>query len=96
MLEDVWKKLIKDTVYKYLPVDSYQVFLFGSRATGKNRKWSDVDIGILGNQKISDDKFVLIESDISESDIPYLVEVVDFRSVTPEFTKVALSSKINL
>ncbi len=96
MLEEVWKKLIKDTVYKYLPADSYEVFLFGSRAEGTNRKWSDADIGILGQEKVPGDKLIEIESELSESDIPYLVEVVDFKSVTPEFAKTALSSRIDL
>lgn len=95
MLEDVWKKLIKNSVRKYLDT-SYQVFLFGSRAEGKNRQWSDADIGILGQQKVPNDKLVEIESVLSESDIPYLVDIVDFKSVTPEFAKIALSSKIDL
>ena len=96
MLEDVWKKLIKDTVYKYLPSASYQVFLFGSRVTGENRKWSDADIGILGQQKIPYGKLIEIESELSDSDMPYHVEIVDFKSVTPEFAKIALSAKIDL
>ncbi len=96
MLEDVWKKLIKRTVYKYLPADLYQIFLFGSRAEGTNRKWSDADIGLLGQQKVPAEKLVEIESDLSESDIPYLVEVVDFKFVTPEFAKIALKTKIDL
>ncbi len=96
MLEDSWKKLIKDTIYKHLPADSYEVFLFGSRAEGKNRKWSDADVGILGNERVPTGKLVEIESELSESDIPYLVEVVDFKAVTPEFAKIAQSVKINL
>lgn len=95
MLEEKWKKLIKDTVQKYLGSD-IKVFIFGSRATGTNRQWSDADIGIMGNQKISGSKLVEIESELSESDIPYLIDVVDFQSVTPDFAKVALSSKIDL
>ena len=95
MLDDKWKLLIKQTVQKYLGND-VQVFLFGSRATGTNRKWSDVDVGIVAGQKIAGDKMVEIESELSESDIPYLVDVVDFQSVNPDFAKVALSSKIDL
>lgn len=95
MLDDKWKLLIKQTVQKYLGND-VQVFLFGSRATGTNRKWSDVDVGIITKEKITGDKKVEIESDLSESDIPYLVDVVDFESVNPDFAKVALSSKIDL
>ncbi len=95
MLEDKWKLLIKQTVQKYLGND-VRVFLFGSRATGTNRKWSDADAGILANQEIAGDKMIEIESEISESDIPYLVEVVDFQSVAPEFAKIALSAKIDL
>lgn len=95
MLEDQWKALIKQTVQKYLGNDA-RVFIFGSRATGTNRKWSDVDVGIVAQEKIPGSKKVEIEYELSESDIPYLVDVVDFQSVNPDFAKVALSSKIDL
>mgnify|MGYP001564578348 CR=1 FL=1 len=95
MLEDQWKALIKQTVQKYMGND-VQVFIFGSRATGTNRKWSDVDIGVLGQDKVPGDKLFLIEDDIADTDIPYRVDVVDFKTIAPEFAKVALSSIINL
>jgi predicted nucleotidyltransferase len=51
MLEDKWKMLIKETVRKYLGND-VRVFIFGSRAAGTNRKWSDVDVGVIAKEKI--------------------------------------------
>lgn len=95
MLEDKWKLLIKQTVQKYLGND-VKIFLFGSRVTGTNRQWSDVDVGIITKEKIPGSKMVEIEYELSESDIPYLVDVVDFQSVNLDFAKVALSSKIDL
>lgn len=96
MLDDNCRKLIKDIVYKHLPSHSYQVFLFGSRATKTNRKWSDADVGILGQQKVPFEKLAEIQSELSDSNIPYRIDIVDFKSVTPEFAKIALSSIINL
>ena len=94
MLEDQWRMLIKQTVQKYLGND-VQVFLFGSRATGTNRKWSDADVGIITKEKLGNE-ILFIQDDLEQSDIPYRVDVVDFNAVSPQFAKVALSSTIEL
>ena len=94
MLEDQWKALIKQTVQKYLGNDA-RVFIFGSRATGTNRKWSDVDVGIVAREKLNH-QILFIQDDLEQSNIPYRVDVVDFDTVTPQFAKIALSSTIEL
>ena len=39
---------IKKIIFQFLNPKEYQVFIFGSRAKGKAKKYSDYDIGILG------------------------------------------------
>lgn len=94
MFEDQWKALIRQIVQKYLGND-VRVFIFGSRATGKNRKWSDIDVGIVTKEKLGN-QILFIQDDLEQSDIPYRVDVVDFKTVSPQFAKVALSSTIEL
>jgi type I restriction enzyme S subunit len=69
----------------------YQVFIFGSRATGKSKKFSDFDIGIWGKKPIPSHLVALIEEALEDSDLPYKVDIVDFSLLPTKFRKVALS-----
>ncbi|MBI3385269.1 nucleotidyltransferase domain-containing protein [Candidatus Gottesmanbacteria bacterium] len=66
---------IKITIRKFLPDKSYQAFLFGSRAEGTNRKFSDYDIGIMGKNSLTPGTLGLIEEELENSDIPYNIHV---------------------
>ncbi|MCD6223796.1 MAG: nucleotidyltransferase domain-containing protein [Deltaproteobacteria bacterium] len=85
------EKQIKEVIFQFLDPEKYQVFIFGSRATGKARKYSDYDIGILGKKPVPVKTLVLIEEALEESDLPYKFDIVDFSLVSPEFREVALS-----
>lgn len=87
---------IKQIVGNLLPEGKYNVFLFGSRVSGKNLKWSDYDIGVLGDKPLPLDKKAEIVEALEESDIPYLVEVVDFSRVSDKFKAIALANKKDL
>ena len=82
---------IKRIIYRFLNPKEYQVFVFGSRATGKAKKFSDFDIGILGKKSVPSIAKFLIEEALEESDLPYKVDIVDFSLVSNNFRKVALS-----
>lgn len=96
MLEDKWKQLIKDTIRKYLPDESYKIFIFGSRAEKTNRKWSDVDVGIEGPKGIPWGIIENIKEELENSRIPYRVDVVDFKQASDSFRKVAGSKIFHL
>lgn len=89
-------EFIKNTVYKYLPKEEYEVFVYGSRADGTAQKWSDIDIGIMGKERVPSKKLVLIKDAVEESNIPYLVDIADFTRVADKFRRVALSRTIKL
>lgn len=84
------EKEIQGIVFKYLPPDRFRIFLFGSRATGKASRWSDYDVGVLGQEKIPLATLAQIEEELENSSLPYRVEVVDFKRVTDRFARVAL------
>lgn len=87
---------LKSTLKKHLTGPKYKAFIFGSRASGKHRKFSDLDIGIMGPSKVPASTLIQIQNDLSNSNIPYLTDVVDFSSVTDSFKTKALSNIINL
>lgn len=84
------EEAIQKIIFKHLSPEEHQVFLFGSRAGGTSRQWSDYDIGILGKKELPPVTKVQIEGELEESDIPYAVDVVDFALVSDKFKKIAL------
>jgi len=62
-----------------------QIWLFGSRATGKNRPGSDIDIAIDEGTPIDFSRLAQARDALEESTIPYKVDLVDYTTVTTEF-----------
>jgi uncharacterized protein len=86
--------ILKSVLNKYLDKDKYKIFIFGSRTRPKHRKFCDLDIGILGSPQLSALTLLQIKEDLSNSDIPYLADVVDFSTVSKDFKEKALSNII--
>ena len=78
--------------YKYIP--NCTIYLFGSRAIGKERSGSDVDIAIDAGKKIPHDIILKILIDIDETTIPMKVDLVDLYNVSEDFKKEVLSEGI--
>ena len=85
------EKAIRDIIFQFIDSNEYKVFIFGSRATGKASKFSDYDIGIIGNKPIEWGMLSLVDEAFEESDIPFKVDVVDFSLVSDKFRETALS-----
>lgn len=83
------QKDMHSIIGRYLDLSKYQLFIFGSRATGKGDDHSDVDIGIEGDQPVPSSILVNIKNDIDHLPILYKVDVVDFAQVSPQFKDVA-------
>lgn len=83
------QKSVHSIVNRYLDLSKYQVFIFGSRATGKGDDRSDIDIGIEGDQPVPPSILVNIKNDIDQLPILYKIDVVDFARVSSQFRDVA-------
>lgn len=66
-------------------LEKYQVKAkaFGSRATGKNRPYSDLDICILEDIPLA--KLSKLKEDFEESDIPYQIDLICWHLITKDF-----------
>lgn len=82
---------IKKIIFRFLDPKQHQLFIFGSRANGKAKKFSDYDIGILAKKPVPDHTIIEIEEALEESDLPCRVDLVDFSLVSDNFKKTALS-----
>lgn len=78
---------------RHVDAAQYRVFLFGSRATGRARAHSDIDVGIEGPAPIPWETLSRIKGDIEELPTLYTIEVVDFQRVSSGFKRVATERK---
>ena len=58
-----------------------KVVLYGSRAKGTNRPFSDVDITLMGDH-VTDDDLTDVMYRLSESSLPYFCDVSIFRNLS--------------
>ena len=65
-----------------------RVVVFGSRVTGKQKPFSDLDLAIDIGEPLPLDMFARLRSAFSESHLPFGVDLVDIRAVTDEFREV--------
>lgn len=70
------------------------IYLFGSRARHENTATSDIDLALDNGIKI--DRFILsmIKEAIEESQIPFLVDIVDFNSISADLRDQIFKDKI--
>ncbi len=52
-----------------------KVWLFGSRATGRARRYSDLDLAIDAGRRLSLDELAELAEAFSDSDLPYKVDL---------------------
>jgi predicted nucleotidyltransferase len=84
------KSQVLEIVGKYLDLNVYKVFFFGSRIRGTHSPRSDIDIGIDGPAPIPSDVRVKIADELEELPTLYRFDVVDFKSATEDFKEKTL------
>lgn len=83
------KKEILEIIGKYLDLNKYQVFFFGSRVDNKGSERSDIDIGIEGPKEVPLGIMAKIRDEVSSLPTLYSIDIIDFRNVDKDFLKVA-------
>ena len=84
------EKAIRNIIFQFIDPNENKIFIFGSRATGKAKKFSDYDVGIEGKKPIAWEMMALAEEMFEESDLPFKVDLVDFSLVSDKFRETAL------
>ncbi|MFH1645404.1 MAG: nucleotidyltransferase domain-containing protein [Candidatus Omnitrophota bacterium] len=79
-------KIIKDILKKYIV--GYEVRAFGSRVNGTARRYSDLDLAIIGKTKLPKKILYLLREEFAESNLPFRVEIVDYQVVSDEFKRI--------
>lgn len=84
LLEEEYLTILKDILRTTLP-NHANVWIFGSRASGKPKKFSDIDLAIDMGAAIPLDLQVKLEEEFTESSLPYKVDFVDIHRISEDF-----------
>jgi predicted nucleotidyltransferase len=74
------RRLVLNILLGNLP-GSTKAWVFGSRATGRARRYSDLDLAIDAGRPLTLDEIAGLSEAFSDSDLPYRVDLLDWHDV---------------
>lgn len=77
---------IKAILRRHVP--GREVWVFGSRATRTAKKYSDLDLAVIGEVPLALGQLALLENDFDESELPFKVDVVDWATTSESFRQI--------
>lgn len=75
-------QILQQILHKY----PYHFYAYGSRVKGTARKFSDLDICY--QESIPREVIYQIQEELEESDLPFIVELVNWEHMRPEFREL--------
>jgi len=84
--------VLQSIMKRYVP--EYKVWAFGSRVTGTYKPYSDLDLALVGDEPISIKTRAALSDALSESTLPYKVDIVDWASTSKEFQEIIEKQKL--
>jgi type I restriction enzyme S subunit len=85
-------QIVRALLERHLP--GSEVWAFGSRATGRAKPYSDLDLAILGSQPLPLSTLAELTDDFSESDLRFKVDIVDWATTSPRFRKIIEAERV--
>jgi len=76
--------LVRKILRQHLPQGA-RALIFGSRAHGDARPYSDLDLALDAGRPLELDVLAELREAFSESDLPYKVDLIDLATVDPGF-----------
>lgn len=87
--------LVREIVRRHLSPE-FKVFVFGSRAGGLVKRFSDLDLSIEGPEPVGPATLDSLRDDFDESDLIWKVDLVDRTTVSEAFGKLIDAKKLPL
>ncbi len=81
-----WLKQVKEILEKY--ISDSEVCAFGSRVTGKSKKYSDLDLVIKARLSLDNKTIALLRNDFEESNLPIKVDIVEWNALSDSFKAI--------
>lgn len=73
--------------FVFKDIEDVKAYLFGSRAIGTHKKYSDVDIFLKSKDPSLNKKIETLKNNLEESDLPYKFDISNWSEIIPEFKK---------
>lgn len=86
--------MVRDILQKHVP--QHTVWVFGSRAKGNAKPYSDLDLCVVSDKPLDFSVLASLADDFSESDLPWRVDVVDWANTRESFRKIIAQDKVVL
>ena len=79
-------KIVCDILAHHIP--GREVRIFGSRAIGRAKPHSDIDLVIMGDELLPVTTMRILRDAFDDSDLPFQVDFVEWAGTSEEFRKV--------
>ena len=83
--------IVRNIVRRFL--SGFEVFLFGSRVTGRFQPYSDLDLAVRGPAPMGLALQAEVQEAFDESDLPFRVDIVDWALASDTFRRIIERSK---
>ncbi|MGE4578579.1 MAG: nucleotidyltransferase family protein [Desulfuromonadales bacterium] len=87
--------IIRDIILKGLQDYPVQVYLFGSQATGRASKMSDIDVAVLPQGDLPVGLLSQIREALENSPVPYRVDLIDLSQTDKTFRQRVLKEGVS-
>jgi len=89
------RRLVLNILRANLP-RSVKAWVFGSRTTGRARRYSDLDLAIDVGRRLTLDEIARLTEAFSDSDLPYRVDLVDWHDIDDRWQKIIVGERVAL
>lgn len=86
--------VLKNILQKCVP--QYEVRAFGSRVTGTHKPFADLDLVIMAKTPLDIETLGGLMEDLSESPLPFRVDVVDWSTLSLAFQKSIQNANLEI
>lgn len=87
-------KIVQGILQAHIP--QHTVWAFGSRATGRAKPYSDLDLAIIGSAPLGMATHATLADAFSESDLPWKVDLVEWAKTSEAFRRIISRDKVVL
>lgn len=86
--------IVQDILRQHVP--EREVWAFGSRAKHTAKKFSDLDLAVMGDAPLGLPLQAALNEAFQESALPFKVDLVDWASITPVFRAVIERDRVRV
>jgi len=87
-------RTVLDILRKHVP--TRRVIAFGSRATGRSKQFSDLDLAIQGEVEVPSAILAALADDFDESNLPFKVDIFDWATTAQSFRDIIAHDAVTL